>query len=406
MHAPRAAHPRAHPTWGMITLLGAMTAFGAISIDMYLPAMPEIGRSLQASAADVQRSLSSLLAGLAIGQFIYGPMSDRVGRRPPILGGILLYIAASAVCALSSTIEVLIAARFVQGLGACAALVVSRAFVRDSYDHQETARILSLIMLVFGVVPIIAPLIGGLVLTFGDWHTIFWLLTAFGVIVWVAVFFGLPESRSLETAAKARSETPVRAYWELLKSRVLLGYILSGAFNGACLFNYIAASPDLLIGTYGVPAAHFGWIFGINAIGMVIGSQVNRHLLLTYSTDRVAAVATLLALLWGIAMIVAAKTGIGGMWGVLVPLFLIMSTYGFMASNTTAGALSADPHRAGSISGLAGVLGFSFGAAASASIGFFYDGTALPMAMSMTAALTASALSLFLLALRGRARPV
>jgi DHA1 family bicyclomycin/chloramphenicol resistance-like MFS transporter len=390
----------------MITLLGAMSAFGAISIDMYLPAMPAMGRALGAAPADVQRTLSALLAGLAVGQLVYGPLSDRIGRRPPIIIGSLLYIAASATCALAGSIELLIAARFVQGLGACAALVVSRAFVRDSYDHQETARILSLIMLVFGIVPIIAPLIGGLVLAFGDWHTIFWLLAAFGAAVLVAVYFGLPESRSPETAAKARSETPIRAYWELLKQRRLLGYVLAGAFNGACLFTYIAASPELIIGTYGVPAQHFGWIFGINAIGLVAGSQVNRRLLLHYTTDRVAAVATLLALLWGLAMIAAAVTGVGGMWGVLVPLFLVMSTYGFMASNTTAGALSVDPHRAGSISGLSGVASFTIGALATASVGFFHDGTALPMAASMTAALAASALSLFLLALAGRRRSV
>jgi MFS transporter, DHA1 family, multidrug resistance protein len=398
MHAPRAAHP----SWGMVTLLGAMTAFGAISIDMYLPAMPAIGRSLDAAPADVQRTLSALLAGLAIGQVVYGPLSDRIGRRPPILLGIALYILASATCALAGSVELLIAARFVQGLGACAALVVSRAFVRDSYDHQETARILSLIMLVFGVVPIVAPLIGGLVLTFGDWHTIFWLLAAFGVAVWVAVFVGLPETRSAATAEKARSETPLRAYWELLKSRRLLGYILAGAFNGACLFTYIAASPDLIIGTYGIAPQHFGWIFGLNAAGLIAGSQVNRRLLLRYTTDQVAAAATLMSLLWGVVMVGAATTGIGGMWGVLVPLFLVLSTYGFMASNTTAGALSVDPHRAGSISGLAGVASFSIGAMATGSIGFFHDGTALPMAASMTAAMALSALALFLLALPGR----
>lgn len=402
MHAPRAAHP----SWGMITLLGAMTAFGAISIDMYLPAMPAIGRSLDAAAADVQRTLSALLAGLAIGQLVYGPLSDRIGRRPPILAGIALYIVASVVCALAGSVELLIAARFVQGLGACAALVVSRAYVRDTYDHQETARILSLIMLVFGVVPIVAPLIGGYILTFGDWHTIFWLLAAFGVIVGGAVFFGLPESRSAATAEKARGETPLRAYWALLKSRRLLGYILVGAFNGASLFTYIAASPELIIGTYGIDPQHFGWLFGFNALGLIVGSQANRRLLLRYSTDRVLAGATLIALGWGFVMVLAAATGIGGMYGVLVPLFFVLSTYGFMGANSTAGALSVDPHRAGSITGLAGVAAFTVGALATASVGFFHDGTALPMAASMTAALSISAAALFLLALRGPERTV
>jgi DHA1 family bicyclomycin/chloramphenicol resistance-like MFS transporter len=398
MHASRAAHP----SWAMIVLLAAMTAFGAISIDMYLPAMPAIGASLRAEPAQVQRTLSALLAGLAIGQLAYGPLSDRIGRRPPILVGIGLYIVASVACAVSADIGQLTVARFVQGLGACAALVVSRAVVRDRYDHQETARILSLIMLVFGVVPIVAPLIGGAVLTFGDWRTIFVILAIFGVLVWVAVFFGLRESRSAATAEKARSETVLRAYWELLRSRPLLGYVLAGSFNGACLFTYIAASPDLLIGNYGVAPAHFGWIFGVNAAGLIAASQVNRRLLLRYSTDRVLAGATLAALLFGVMMIATAVTGLAGMWGVLVPLFLMLSTYGFMAANTTAGALSVDPHRAGTISGLQGVASFTVGALATATVGLVHDGTAVPLAASMTGALALSALSLFLLALRRR----
>lgn len=396
MHAPRAAHP----SWGMVVLLGSMTAFGAISIDMYLPAMPAIGRALSATPADVQRTLSALFAGLAVGQAIYGPLSDRIGRRPPLIAGILLYVVASAACALSANVETLIAARFVQGLGACSALVVSRAFVRDSYDHQETARILSLIALVFGVVPVLAPLIGGFVLGFGDWHTIFWLLTAFGLAVLIPVTLSLPETRSASTAAMSRGETPLSAYATLLRNRRLMGYVLSNAFNGACLFTYIGTSPDLIIGTYGVSPQDFGWIFGANAVGMVIGSQVNRRLLLRMSADRVLAGATLLALAWGVLMTLLAVTGIGGIWGILVSLFLILSTYGFMSANSTAGALSVDPDRAGSTSGLLGVAGFAIGAVVTALVGELHDGTAVPMALSMTAALAISALALFLLALR------
>lgn len=401
MHAPRATHP----SWGMIVLLGAMTAFGAISIDMYLPAMPAIGLGLDAAAADVQRTLSSLLAGLALGQLVYGPLSDRIGRRPPLLAGMIIYVVASAACALSTSIEALIVARFFQGLGACAALVVSRAFVRDRYDHQETARILSLITLVFGVVPILAPLAGGLVLTFGDWRTIFWLLAGFGVAVLVAVLLGLPESRSAATAAMARGETPLRSYVALLGKRRLLGYILAGSFNGACLFTYIATSPDLIIGTYGISPQNFGWIFGVNAVGIVIGSQINRHLLLRFTADHVLGAATVAALLWGGMMVAAAVTGIGGMWGVLVPLFLIMSTFGFMMANSTAGALSVDPDRAGSVSGLLGVASFTLGALATAAAGVLHDGTALPVALSMSFALLCSALALFLLALREERPP-
>ncbi len=402
MHAPRAAHP----SIGMIVLLGALTAFGAISIDMYLPALPAIGQDLHANPAEVQRTLSALLLGLAAGQLIHGPLSDRVGRRPPLLAGIALYIVASLWCALTADVTQLAIARFVQGLGACAALVVSRAVIRDRYDHTETARILSLINLVFGLVPILAPLLGGLVLTFGGWRTIFWILAGFGVAVGLPVLLGLRESRSAATAEIAGNETPFQGYRLLLRNRRLLGYMLAGAFNSACLFAYIAASPDLVIGTYGVDAQHFGWIFGLNAFGLIAASQINRKLLTHWTTDQVLGVAVLAALGFGLMLLLTASTGIGGMWGVLVPLFFVVSTFGFMFANTTAGALSIDPHRAGSISGLMGALGFAVGAASSALAGIVHDGTAVPMAGVMVAALSLSALSLFLLALRERARTV
>lgn len=400
MHAPRSS--AAHPSVGMIVLLGGLTAFGAISIDMYLPALPAIGQDLSATPAQVQRTLSSLLLGLAAGQLVYGPLSDRIGRRPPLIAGILLYIAASLWCAMTADVTQLAIARFVQGLGACAALVVGRAVVRDRYDHTETARILSLINLVFGLVPILAPLLGGLVLSVAGWRAIFWVLVGFGVLVGIAVLLGLKESRSATTAEIAGNETALQSYRLLLGNRRLLGYMLAGAFNSACLFAYIAASPDLVIGAYGVDAQHFGWIFGTNAFGLIAASQINRKLLTYRTTDQVLGAAVLAALGFGLLLLTMALTGIGGMWGVLIPLFLVVSSFGFMFANTTAGALSVDPNRAGSVSGLMGALGFAIGSASSAIAGLVYDGTAVPIAGVMVSALSLSALFLFLLALRGR----
>ncbi len=407
MHAPTTHHRHGqHPSVAMIVLLGAMTAFGAISIDLYLPAMPQIGGALSASPGAVQRTLSSLFAGLAIGQLLYGPLSDRIGRRLPILAGIALYVAASATCALAASVELLTVARFAQGFGACAALVVSRAVIRDRFDNQETARILSLIMLVFGVVPILAPLLGSYLLTLGDWRLIFWLLTGFGVIAGFAVALGLAESRSEETAARAASESPVGAFVTLLRDRRLLGYILCGAFNSTCLYIYLAVSPYLIIEIYGKSPQEFGWIFGTNAAGLVIGSQVNRRLLLRWSSDQVLAGATLLSIAAVALMLALSIAGVGGMWGALVPLFLILSCYGFMGSNTSAGALSVDPTRSGSISSLTGVAGFGIGAFATSLGGILHDGTARPMAAAMLAALLLSAAALFFLALPRRTRSV
>lgn len=384
----------------MIVLLGAMTAFGAISIDMYLPALPTIGADLDASPAAVQRTLSALLIGLAIGQLVYGPLSDRIGRRVPILAGIALYIGASIWCALAADVTQLAIARFVQGLGACSSLVVSRAVVRDRYDHNETARIFSLINLVFGLVPILAPLLGGLVLAAGGWRAIFWVLTGFGVAVGLAVLFGLRESRTAETAAVAAAETPFQTYSLLLRERRLLGYMLAGGFNSACLFTYIALSPELVIGRYGIDAQHFGWIFGINAAALIGASQVNRFLLQRWTSDRVLSAATRSVVAFGAVLAVTCLSGWGGMWAVLVPLFFVIGSFGFIFANAAAGALSVDPLRAGSVSALTGASGFVIGALTAMVAGLLPGGPAAAMGVTMFAALCLSAASLFLLALR------
>ena len=190
-----------------------------------------------------------------------------MGRRAPILFGTAVYLAASIACACAVSPTMLIVARFVQALGACAGGVVSRAVVRDRFTHTETARALSLMMLIMGLAPILAPLLGGAMLAFGGWRLNFWFMAAFGVAVGIAGFFRLKESRSEETTAHAATETPVQAYLALLREPRLVGYALAGSLNGATLFTYIASSPDLLIKTYGIPAGAFGWVFGLNAVG-------------------------------------------------------------------------------------------------------------------------------------------
>jgi DHA1 family bicyclomycin/chloramphenicol resistance-like MFS transporter len=389
--------------WGLVILLGSLTAMGPLAIDMYLPSLPTIGGDLRATASQTQATVSSFLAGMALGQFLYGPASDRLGRKGPILVGTAIFIAASAACALATTPEQLIVGRFVQALGACAGGVVSRAVVRDRFDHTETARMLSLLMLIMGLAPILAPLGGGLLLAVGGWRLIFWFMAAFGVAVGLAAWFRMTESRSEETAAHARSEHPVRAYAELLKQRRLLGYGLAGALNGATLFTYISSSPELLIQIYKIPAAQFGWVFGLNAAGVIGANQVNRHLLRRRTPDQVLARSSLVAVGFAGALTLVAVTGLGGMWTVLPLLFALLATYGFIQGNTMAGALSVDPRRAGSISALQGGLAFAAGAGASALAGIFHDGTPRPMAIVMLLSMAGSAAALHLMALPRKA---
>lgn len=395
----------AAPTpWGLVVMLGAMTAFAPMAIDMYLPSLPAIAEGLSASPGQAQATVAAFFAGMAIGQFIYGPASDRYGRRAPLLVGVVVFTAASVACSLATSPEMLIAARFVQALGGCAGGVVARAIIRDRFDHTETARMLSLMMLIMGLAPILAPLLGGVVLSLAGWRANFWVLTGFGVAVGTAVLLRLKESRSEATAAQARSESPLQAYAALLRQRRLIGYLLAGALNGATLFTYISASPGLLIGTYGISPQNFGWVFGLNAFGIIGANQVNRYLLRRRTPDQVLATASLVSAGLAALLALVAVTGWGGAAGVLTLLFAMLASYGFMQGNTTAGALSVDPLRAGSVSALTGAASFAAGAVAASVSAALHDGTARPMALIMLTAMAGSAVALHTLALPRPAR--
>lgn len=390
--------------WGVVTLLGSLTAMGALSIDMYLPSLPAMAADLRASSAQAQSTVAAFLAGMAIGQMLYGPASDRFGRKPPLILGSVIFVATSALCALAASAPLLIGARFLQAFGACSGSVIARAIVRDRFGHTDTARILSLMMLIMGLAPIFAPLLGGALLGLGGWRAIFWVITGFGALLALAIVLRLKESRSAETAAHARGEHPIRAYATLLGHRRLLGYALAGALNGATLFTYISSSPGLLIGAYHISPQAFGWVFGVNGAGVIGANQLNRRLLRRRTPDAVLAWASLVGVGAAVLLALAAVTGVGGRWSVLPLLFFVLASYGLMQGNTMAGALNVDPRRAGSISALLGSLSFAAGAVAASASGVLHDGTARPMALVMLVALAGSAASVHLLALPRRER--
>ncbi len=395
MHAPP---PRPHPSRGTILLLGSLTAFGALSIDLYLPALPAIASDFGTSAAAAQRTLVGFFIGIALGQLFYGPISDRIGRRTPLLFGVGVYILASLACAFAPTIDLLIAGRFAQGLGCCAGMVVARSVVRDRFDHQDSARIFSLLTLVLGAAPMIAPTLGGWLVLHMSWRWLFGVLAVFGAGVGVAVFLRLDESRSAETAAKARAETPLAAYLDLLRQRRLIGYLAVSALNGATLFTYIAGASDLVITIWRFTPQQFGLVFAVIAFGVIGSSQVNRWLLDRHSPDEILRVASPAGALCGLALLGGAVAGLGT-WPMLALFFVTLTSNGFIGANALAGALSIDPLRSGSTSGLFGASSFLVGAAAATLAGALHDGTVVPLAGVMATALVLGTIALFALAL-------
>lgn len=368
-----------NPHW-LAIVLSSLMAFAPLAIDMYLPALPEIGRSLAASPASVQLSLSSFFLGFGSGQLVWGPLGDRFGRRGPITVGILIYIAASFGCALTTDADHLVLWRFAQAFGACAAPVLARAMVRDLFPQDQAARMLSLMMLIMGVAPMVAPLLGGQVLVLLGWRAIFWGLAAFGLAVLLALF-SIPESLAPAARRRVGIGAMLSGYLRLLCDRSYLAYSLAGAFFTGGMFSYIAGTPFVYIEYFGISPQSYGLLFGVNVVGMMIFNLVNRRLVLAVGSDRALRYGALGCAASGIVLAALGATGSFGLAGVTVPLFFYLAMLGLVGANSMAGAMSVVPGMAGAASGLAGTIQFGVGAAASALVGWLSDGTPGPMVL-------------------------
>ncbi|MFJ9430011.1 Bcr/CflA family efflux MFS transporter [Streptomyces sp. NPDC101490] len=369
----------------LVTLvLGGLTALPPLSMDMYLPALPEVTGALGAPAATVQLTLTACLAGMALGQLVVGPMSDKWGRRRPLLIGMVVYVLATAVCALAPTAELLIGFRLLQGLAGAAGIVIARAVVRDLYDGVEMARFFSTLMLISGVAPIIAPLIGGQILRITDWRGVFHVLTVIGILLTFVVWRFLGETLPPGRRHEGGVGEALRTMRGLLADRVFTGYMLTGGFAFAALFAYISASPFVVQEIYGASPQTFSLLFGLNSIGLVAVGQVNGKLLVgRVSLDKALGWGLGTILLAGIALLLMTSGVFGevGLVPVAAGLFVLMSAMGLAMPNTNAQALMRTPHAAGSASALLGTTSFLVGAVASPLVGIAGEHTAVPMAV-------------------------
>jgi DHA1 family bicyclomycin/chloramphenicol resistance-like MFS transporter len=357
----------------------AVIAIGPLSIDMYLPSLPALRAHFSVDAAATQLTLSAYFIGLALGQLIYGPVSDRFGRHKPLLFGLGLYALVSLSCTYAPSMDSLILLRFLQALGGCAGMVITRAMVRDRFPPQEMARVLSTLVMVMGAAPILAPLIGGQIFLLMGWRAIFLVMMLYSLACFSAIAFGIPETSRHRGEALSLS-TVLTGYGRLLRHRRFMGYALSGGVAQAGMFAYISGSSFVFIEVYGVSPAHFGWLFGLIAFGLIASAQVNSLLLRRYRSEHVLRMALLVNAICGLALLATAISGIGGLTGIMLPLFCGMCSLGFSFPNSTAGAMAPFGDRAGMAAALLGTLQFSIAAVSGAAVGHLFNGTALPMA--------------------------
>lgn len=365
---------------GWLVILGALTAVGPLSIDMYLPAFASIEADLHVPAGTAELTLATFFIGMACGQLFWGPVSDRFGRKPPLYVALALFGIASLGCAMAETATALTGWRLLQALGGSAGMVITRAMVRDRCAARDAARAFSLLILVMGLAPILAPLLGGWVSVNLGWRAIFLVLASFALACLLAVRFGLAESHDVRHELPLNLGRVLAGYGGLFANKAFLGYTLSSGFAMAGMFAYIAGSPFVMIQLGGISEAHFGWFFGANALGFVVASQLNARALRIWAPTRLLRRALWAPALAGLVLAVFTGGGQFSLAVILSGIFVYVTSLGFIAPNASACALATHGQQAGAASALMGALQFGLATLAGVGISQFHDGTALPLA--------------------------
>lgn len=370
-----------------IAILSALMAFTSLSTDIYLPAMPVMAAELQ---GDVELTITGFLIGFAIAQLIWGPISDRFGRRTPLFIGMVLFVIGSAGCAGSTTISEIVFWRVFQALGACTGPMLARAMIRDLFGRTQAAQMLSTLTIVMAIAPIAGPLIGGQIVRLGSWHLIFWLLAGIGVLMFFSLLW-LPETLPPERRVKTSLHGAFHNYRLLLSNRLFMRYTLSLTFYYVAAYAFIAGSPFVYIRYYGVDPQHYGWLFALNIVGVMGMSVVNRRLVQRHALEHLLKYATLVAATAALSLAIAVKLQFGGAVAIAATVFIYFSMNGIIAASSTAAALDEVPAIAGSASALIGSLQYGSGIASSLLLALMSDGTPWTMAWIMALFTLASA---------------
>lgn len=372
----------------LILILGSLTALGPFSIDMYLPGFPAIARDLNTTAAKVSQSLSGFFVGISLGQLLYGPLLDRFGRKKPLFIGLTVYILASAGCAVATTIEQLIFLRVIQAVGSCAATVASVAMVRDLFPVSESAKVFSLLLLVVGFSPMIAPTAGGYVTDAFGWHAVFIILTIMGVAILAATALWLPDSYKPDKTLSLKPRPIIKNFLEVFREPQFYTYSITGAIAFAGLFAYVSGSPIVFMEVFHIDGKVYGWIFAFLSIGFIGSGQINTLMLRKFTSEQIINVALICQAVIGLTFLAAALTGALTLTTTLVFLFLFLCCVGYTYPNAAALSLAPFTRNAGSASALMGAFQMGAGTLISIAISLFEVPSVIPMVTAMAGSAT------------------
>jgi DHA1 family bicyclomycin/chloramphenicol resistance-like MFS transporter len=372
-------------TFALTALLAALTAIGPLSTDMYLPSLPDIARGLATSTAQVQLTISAYLIGFAVGQIVYGPLSDRHGRKPVLVAALALYCAASLACALSTSIEMLIVARAAQALGGSGGIVLARAVVRDLYSGARAGRELSLIGSVMALAPVLAPVIGGVLQTGFGWRSVFVALVAAGLSGTAIVWLLLPETLAARAAEPVSPSTMLRSYRVVVRNPAYLAYLGLATTSYAGLFGWISGASFVLQNLYGLSPFNFGIAFALGSIGFMIGTTLAARLVVKLGIDGIIGLGACALAAGGLGMVAALAIGLTSAASVVLPVAVYLVGLGMVLPQTIAGAMTPFPERAGAASALLGFIQQSAAAVCGAVVGWLLGDNAWPLAAVVAA---------------------